>query len=330
MVRMLGAYLAGNLAESLLHLGEWPRVERVIARALRTRPEGVYGATLLDVAAQHAALTGRYEDAAARLAEATAMVGDHDDPQFAQPLAFTAALLLEHGGDRPAGLARLLGAVVQEPWSSPYAWPVIWLAARLQADLALDGAPPDPRIADLVAAIGDETAPKRAYVAQATAELGRATGTANAAEWLHVAELWRSSDWPHPHAYALHRAAERLAAEGDRARATRVLREAAAIATRLGAAPLLMTIAEAAAREHLPLDEPATVQASALERRLTSRELEVLRLLAAGRSNPQIAAELFISPKTASVHVSNILTKLEVATRVEAATLAQRSGLIAG
>ena len=55
---------------------------------------------------------------------------------------------------------------------------------------------------------------------------------------------------------------------------------------------------------------------------LTDRELEVLRLVAAGRSNREIAAELFISPKTASVHVSNILGKLKVASRGEAAAKA--------
>jgi DNA-binding CsgD family transcriptional regulator len=60
---------------------------------------------------------------------------------------------------------------------------------------------------------------------------------------------------------------------------------------------------------------------------LTDRELEVLQLVAAGRSNPQIAAELFISPKTASVHVSNIISKLGVSSRGEAAALSHRLGL---
>ncbi len=60
---------------------------------------------------------------------------------------------------------------------------------------------------------------------------------------------------------------------------------------------------------------------------LTDRELEVLRLVAAGRSNRDIAAELFISAKTASVHVSNILTKLGVRTRVEAAATAHQAGV---
>jgi DNA-binding NarL/FixJ family response regulator len=60
---------------------------------------------------------------------------------------------------------------------------------------------------------------------------------------------------------------------------------------------------------------------------LTTREREVLALLAAGASNPQIAEELFISPKTASVHVSNIISKLNVSSRGQAAALAHRHGL---
>ena len=60
---------------------------------------------------------------------------------------------------------------------------------------------------------------------------------------------------------------------------------------------------------------------------LTGREVEVLALVTAGRSNRQIAQALFISPRTASVHVSNILAKLGVAGRVEAAAIAHRLGL---
>jgi DNA-binding NarL/FixJ family response regulator len=61
---------------------------------------------------------------------------------------------------------------------------------------------------------------------------------------------------------------------------------------------------------------------------LTDREFEVLRLVAAGRSNRDIAADLFISAKTASVHVSNIMAKLGAANRTEAAAIANRHQLV--
>jgi DNA-binding NarL/FixJ family response regulator len=301
----------------------------VIGHVLRTRPEGLYAATLLDVAAHLAALRGRWADAAGRLQEATTMVGDVHDPEFGQPLAFTAALLLEHDGDRAGAVVRLLDAAVPNPSASPYAWPVLWLAARFDADRVLAGEDPDARTEALVARMGDATPPQRAYGALAAVELARGRGTATGERWLAVAALWESCGWPYPRAYALHRAAEAASREGARAEAVAALREAAAIAGSLGATPLAAAVAALAARERMPLPDRNVPSAAAVERRLTGRELEVLKLVAAGRSNPQIAAELFISPKTASVHVSNILTKLEVATRVEAATLAQRSGLLA-
>ena len=62
---------------------------------------------------------------------------------------------------------------------------------------------------------------------------------------------------------------------------------------------------------------------------LSEREVEVLRLVAAGFTNPQIAASLYISRKTAEHHVSNILTKLGVATRTEAAAASVRLGITA-
>ena len=61
---------------------------------------------------------------------------------------------------------------------------------------------------------------------------------------------------------------------------------------------------------------------------LTAREVEVIRLIAAGRSNPQIATELFISVKTVGNHVSNILNKTSLTNRAEAAAYAVRQGLV--
>jgi DNA-binding NarL/FixJ family response regulator len=72
-------------------------------------------------------------------------------------------------------------------------------------------------------------------------------------------------------------------------------------------------------------DQPQTARPFGL----TDRELDVLRLLGLGKTNPEIAAALFISPRTASVHVTHILRKLDATTRVQAATIAERAGLLA-
>ena len=108
---------------------------------------------------------------------------------------------------------------------------------------------------------------------------------------------------------------------------------AADIADQLGARPLREQAEWLARRARLTLaGDPAAQAADPGEQArhkygLTARELEVLRLLAAGRTNRAIAAELFISVKTASVHVSNIMAKLGVASRGEAAAIAYRLGL---
>lgn len=106
------------------------------------------------------------------------------------------------------------------------------------------------------------------------------------------------------------------------------------MARQLGARPVLDEIALLARRARLVLAEyvePVSAQAPVEPRHedfgLTPRELEVLRGVAAGQSNRQIAVELFISVKTASVHVSNILSKLGVTSRGEAAAFAHRQHL---
>ena len=101
-----------------------------------------------------------------------------------------------------------------------------------------------------------------------------------------------------------------------------------AVATRLGAAPLVAELERLAGRARLdlvPVEARAT-GADSLETSLglTAREAEVLALVASGRTNREIAAELVISVKTANVHVSNILRKLGAPNRMEAAAIAHR------
>ncbi len=106
------------------------------------------------------------------------------------------------------------------------------------------------------------------------------------------------------------------------------LREAVSIGEQLGAAPLVEEALTVARKTHLRLMSDVPRPVSALG--LTRREIDVLRLVAEGSSNSAIARTLFISPKTVSVHVSNILAKLEVTNRGQAAALAHRAGLLAG
>ena len=140
---------------------------------------------------------------------------------------------------------------------------------------------------------------------------------------------------PHPLAYALLRLGEAQLVAGDRPAGAESLAEAAAIADRLGAQPILdgaLALTRAARLDARPvagpLDDFVARPADHLSASgLMAREVDVLRLVAAGRTNGEIAAELYISPKTASVHVSNILAKLNVSNRVEAAAVAHHLGL---
>jgi DNA-binding CsgD family transcriptional regulator len=102
----------------------------------------------------------------------------------------------------------------------------------------------------------------------------------------------------------------------------------------LGAEPLRREVELLAQRGRLRLEEPEDTTATpevppslAASLGLTRREAEVLALVAEGRTNRQIGQLLFITPKTASVHVSRILAKLGVAGRGEAAAIAHRLGL---
>lgn len=198
-----------------------------------------------------------------------------------------------------------------------------------------------------------------AYGVFVEAELARAEGTDTPGHWSRTANAFAPLQRPYEMAQIRFRWAEALlTAQGDRSSAAPLLREAHATALRLGARPLIETIELLAGRARIPLTAPERAPepqvhpavlvpaaggaagpdaagADAMDERdpaaaaveslgLTPREQDVHRLVAAGHSNRKIAEELYISPKTASVHVSNILAKLGVSSRGEAAALAHR------
>jgi DNA-binding NarL/FixJ family response regulator len=139
---------------------------------------------------------------------------------------------------------------------------------------------------------------------------------------------------PYPAAYAQWRQAEALLHQRAPARqAEPPLQLAHATAVGLGARPLLAQIQALARRARISLEAPypeerELVPSAVARVGLTAREVEVLRQLGAGRSNREIGEALFISAKTASVHLSNIFRKLEVTSRVQAAAAAQQLGLV--
>jgi DNA-binding CsgD family transcriptional regulator len=153
------------------------------------------------------------------------------------------------------------------------------------------------------------------------------------AAWDEAAAAWGALSEPYPLALALLAGAQVALADGDRDRdgAAERLQRAAPLAAGLDAHPLSDEIAVLARRAGIRLADRGSMlgalSGTDVGLGLTGRELEVLRLVAAGCSNREIAAELFIAPKTASVHVSNILGKLRVASRGEAAAKAHALGL---
>jgi DNA-binding CsgD family transcriptional regulator len=166
----------------------------------------------------------------------------------------------------------------------------------------------------------------RGWLARAEAEYQRAAGANDPQAWQAVLDAF-GPDYAYEIARTRWRLAEALAETGHRDEAEQQWRLAAQTADRLGARPLRKALADLARRARIGTvsgDPQDGVRFAAL----TSREREVLRLIAAGRSNREIASVLFIAPKTASVHVSNILGKLGAASRTEAAAIAHREGLL--
>jgi DNA-binding CsgD family transcriptional regulator/tetratricopeptide (TPR) repeat protein len=164
----------------------------------------------------------------------------------------------------------------------------------------------------------------RGWHAKAEAEWTRLQGRSDPKAWQAAVEAFA-----YGHVYegarCQWRLAEALLGVGDREQAAAAARLAYQTVVRLGAAPLRAALEALARRARLDLGQGVGRAPKAAG--LTPRELEVLRLLAAGRSNRQIAEQLFISGKTASVHVTNILAKLGVHSRLEAAARARDLGL---
>lgn len=162
-----------------------------------------------------------------------------------------------------------------------------------------------------------------AWLARKRAEHGRLLGENDPELWRELIEAFSYGE-PYPQAVAQWRLAEAMIGRGDRMAAATELGAALTAAEKLGAEPLAEACRELSARARLGPTGPR----SAAPDTLTQRETSVLRLVADGRTNRQIGAELYISEKTVSVHVSRVMTKLGATSRTEAVAIAYQRGLL--
>jgi DNA-binding CsgD family transcriptional regulator len=336
--RQIAAPIAGNLADSLTSAGRWDEALEVLEEILALDLPSLGRVHALLGRGQIAVARGDTETGASAVGELRSLPGEGVDleAQYALPLAQLEIDRQLAAGELTAALVVAAGLPFPDPPAEPdprYSWALLTAAMRACAEastLSLAAGTPDPlRVRDglelRAAKLARRTALHRAYAAMFSAEAARAHGQQDAGRWDAAHAAWERLGQPYPAAYALLQAALAVP-EGD---AAGRLRKAAELARQVGARPLTERIARQARRARVDLSVAGRPQAPS-RFGLTERELEVLRLVADGRTNRDIARELFISPKTASVHVSNILGKLGVATRTEAAALTHRLHLVEG
>ncbi|WP_434093041.1 helix-turn-helix transcriptional regulator [Streptomyces lasiicapitis] len=336
----IASFVDGNLAESLAQLGRWADADAVLDRALGRR--GVSARTRGQVAEQRAELAlvrGVYDDTRRFLAESAGWpTGPYPEPQHTLTVAKFAIALAAADG-RILDVRSLLEAEVGEGIPSGhqrYGWPLLYEAAAAEArarGLAVSEVGREAAVERIRKGMAGQPQSAPLWAAQALmveAELLTAEGRDATARWTEAVTAAEQLEAPMLLATARSRLAEALivqGGDGSREAAGELLRQAEAVAREVGAAPLETEITVLAGRARIPLRQAEGEAAPPPALGLTVRERDVLRLVAAGRSNRQIAEELFISPKTASVHVSNILAKLGASGRGEAAAIAHRLGV---
>ena len=344
MQASFGRFLALNAATDEFLLGRWDRAEARLAELDDRDLEPWNAIARGQVAGQLLLARGRLDEAAQELRAAEGLC--EGAPAECVPAVYAGLAEIELWHGRPGEARELVERgleAVRDVGDLLYAPSLFAMGARVEAEAALaTAAGPDERdraaaaaarlVAELEALVagGDGPPSALAHRDAARAEAARATGADSEEAWRAVAGAWAAVGSPYPAVYAGWRQAE-AALRGAGARAGReALRSAHDTATALGAELVRGELEALARRARVPLAAggPAPSEAepepyAALG--LTAREAEVLALVGEGLTNRQIAETLFISPKTAGLHVSNILAKLGVANRTQAAEVAHRA-----
>jgi DNA-binding CsgD family transcriptional regulator len=278
--------------------------------------------------AELAVWQGRYDDARREVDLGLELLAHTGDPEMAARIAAVGVRVEADEADhaRRAGGRRRERPVRSGRWAEGDggAGPPDRTQALLSRLEALDATAVDRH-----APPSSET---RASLLTGRAEQTRVAGRPEPERWRLATEAWEAVGFPCCAAYTRFRGGEAALGAGDDGAARRQLRAAWEAAAGLGAAPLAGAVERLARRGRVdigvaaaPGPVPGRTDGAAA---LTPRESEVLALVAEGRTNRQIGEALFISEKTASVHVSRLLAKLGAATRGEAAASARRAGLL--
>jgi DNA-binding CsgD family transcriptional regulator len=331
-----------NAAEAAFELGRWDLVESLSREMLAREFSGMTLAFAHRIAGALACARGELAVAAAHLAAQREAVGP--TPSEYGVIEAEAELALWEG--RPEAALAAVEEGLRLDAEDELHWVVIaTLGARATADLAelaraRRDATAETAARERATALRDgareraRSAAHPALAATIEAEHARAVGDSDPALWAAAARGWEARPAPFHAAYARWREAEAALARRDRGQAAEALFAAHAMASALGARALLGELDALARRARIALrgDEAAPSEREPLgagdDLGLTARELEVLERLALGETNRQIADALFISTRTAGVHVSHILSKLSAANRGEAAAIAHRLGLV--
>jgi DNA-binding CsgD family transcriptional regulator len=341
-----GAWLLCRACFNLIACGRTSQAAEALHTALRVRPSGildVYGQLCV---ALLATLRGDF-DTGREAIDRCRRGAPELRPPFAPRYCAAAAELELWAGDaeRAFTVAEEGLASVARTDFRRHAGTLAWLALRAAADRAelaraqldtatINGASADAdRLRQTWANAPWFTAEPenraRAFRSLLDAEQSRLSGNSDPDLWAYAAYCSRACSRPHQVAYASWRQAEALLVQhGARTAIARCMRVGYATAARIGAQPLQGEIETLAGYARIDLQTPTRHEDSSRIapplQSLTSRERDVLEALAAGLTNRQIAERLYISPRTAAVHVSHVLHKLGVPDRIQAAHLAHR------
>ena len=326
------------LADFLLDVGRWNEADEVLANLEVRRLTGIHPMFTNAYRARLAAARGDVATATACADRVEALAKDLPNQHLPRTVAWCAhaeSCLWSSDADQAMEFADLAIEVTTDPVLRAAA---VTIRVRAAADIAERARRGGQAVTNLVTDArgwaGVERRPAyEPYAATTLAEVSRFDGERDPKPWRDAAGAWDAAGDPYREAYCRWRLAfALLGSRSGRPEAARELGRARRIADRLGALPLRNSIDRLAtiARIRIRGSDIGRAHPGAIgtELGLTYRELEVLPLLVAGRTNGEIADALVISPRTVGVHVSRILAKLGATRRTEAADIARRRGLV--